>query len=176
MHKPQYNNIVQKATEFLNSSRPGSEKNEVSDKLNDIRMRWEELNRKTNERQTQLEDMLPLSQKYHEHAQNVKDVVTLAETELGTCTDVSPDVEIAKQELQNIKVSKPYEADFVVLRAVLCCFTQCAYMKKAGIFKITRKKNCFTRKSTLSITLKFNRLIMFIFVVGSLEGFGKTNS
>ena len=24
--------------------------------------------------------------------------------------------------------------------------------------------------------LKFNRVIMFIFVIGSLEGFGKTNS
>ena len=129
MHKPQYTNIVQKATEFLNSSSPGSEKNEVSDKLNDIRMRWEELNRKTNERQTQLEDMLPLAQKYHEHAQNVKDVLTLAETELGTCTDVSPDVEIAKQELQNIKVSKPYQADFVVLRAVLCWFTQLVILR-----------------------------------------------
>ena len=137
MHKPQYNNIVQKATEFLNSSRPGSEKNEVSDKLNEIRMRWEELNRKTNERQTQLEDMLPLAQKYHEHAQNVKDVVTLAETELGTCTDVSPDVEIAKQELQNIKVSKPTLLFFAHFFVVLL---SARTWKRQGFSKLQEKK------------------------------------
>lgn len=57
-----------------------------------------------NERHAQLEDVLPLAQKYHDNTQNVKDVVTLAETELGSYAGVSPDVEIAKQELQNIKV------------------------------------------------------------------------
>lgn len=48
--------------------------------------------------------LYPLAQKYHDNSQNVKDVVTLAETELGSYFSVSPDVEIAKQELQNIKV------------------------------------------------------------------------
>lgn len=104
MHEPNYNNVVHKATEFLESSGPGPQKEEISAKLDDIKTRWDELKRKTNERHAQLEDVLPLAQKYHDNSQNVKDVVTLAETELGSHAAVSPDVEIAKQELQTIKV------------------------------------------------------------------------
>ena len=104
MHEPIYNNIVHKTTEFLESSGTGPEKDEISTKLDDVKTRWEELKRKTNERHAQLEDVLPLAQTYHDNSQNVKDVVTLAETELGSYAGVSPDVEIAKQELQNIKV------------------------------------------------------------------------
>ena len=104
MHEPTYNNIVHKTTEFLESSGPGPEKDEISAKLDDVKTRWEELKRKTDERHAQLEDVLPLAQTYHDNSQNVKDVVTLAETELGSYAGVSPDVEIAKQELQNIKV------------------------------------------------------------------------
>ena len=105
MHEPLYNNLVRKATAFLESSGPGPKKDEISAKLDDVNKRWVELKRKTNERHAQIEDVLPLAQKYHDNSQNVKDVVTLAETELGSYLGVSPDVEIAKQELQNIKVS-----------------------------------------------------------------------
>ena len=104
MHEPNYNNVVHKTTDFLQSSGPGPERDEISAKLDDVKIRWEELKRKTNERHAQLGDVLPLAQKYHDNSQNVKDVVTLAETELGSNVGVSPDVEIAKQELQNIKV------------------------------------------------------------------------
>lgn len=104
MHEPLYNNVVRKATAFLESSGPGPKKDEISAKLDDVNKRWDELKRKTNERHAQIEDVLPLAQKYHDNSQNVKDVVTLAETELGSYFSVSPDVEIAKQELQNIKV------------------------------------------------------------------------
>lgn len=104
MHEPLYNNLVRKATAFLESSGPDPKKDEISAKLDDVKKRWDELKRKTNERHAQIEDVLPLAQKYHDNSQNVKDVVTLAETELGSYLGVSPDVEIAKQELQNIKV------------------------------------------------------------------------
>lgn len=104
MHEPLYNNVVRKATAFLESSGPGPKKDEISAKLDDVNKRWDELKRKTNERHAQIEDVLPLAQKYHDNSQNVKDVVTLAETELGSYFSVSPDVEIAKQEWQNIKV------------------------------------------------------------------------
>lgn len=104
MHEPSYNNVVHKATEFLESSGPGPQRDEISTTLHDVKSRWEELKRKTDERHAQLEDVLPLAQKYHDNSQNVKDVVTLAETELGSHASVSPDVEIAKQELQTIKV------------------------------------------------------------------------
>lgn len=104
MHEPNYNNIVQKANKFLESSGPTAEKDEISAKLDDVKTRWEELIRKTNERDTRLADVLPLAQKYHDNSQNVKDVVTLAETELGSRSGLSPDVEMAKQELLTIKV------------------------------------------------------------------------
>ena len=104
MHEPSYNHLVHKATQFLDSSGPGPKKDDISAKLDDVKKRWEELKRKTNERYAQIGDVLPLAQKYHDNSQNVKDVVTLAETELGSYAGVSPDVEIAKQELQNIKV------------------------------------------------------------------------
>ena len=104
MHEPNYNNVVRKTSDFLQSSGPGPKRDEISAKLDDVKLRWEELKRKTNERHAQLADVLPLAQKYHDNSQNVKDVVTLAETELGSNVGVSPDVEIAKQELQNIKV------------------------------------------------------------------------
>lgn len=104
MHEPNYNNLVRKATEFLESSGPGPKKDEISAKLDDVKKRWDELKRKTNERHAQIEDLLPLAQKYHDNSQNVKDVVTLAETELGSYLGVSPDVEIAKQDLQNLRV------------------------------------------------------------------------
>lgn len=104
MHEPHYNNVVQKANTFLESSGPMAEKDEIGAKLDDIKTRWEELRRKTNERDAQLADVLPLAQKYHDNSQNVKDVVTLAETELGSRSGVSPDVEMAKQELLTIKV------------------------------------------------------------------------
>lgn len=104
MHEPHYNNVVQKANTFLESSGPMAEKDEIGAKLDDIKTRWEELIRKTNERDAQLADVLPLAQKYHDNSQNVKDVVTLAETELGSRSGVSPGVEMAKQELLAIKV------------------------------------------------------------------------
>ena len=104
MHEPSYNNLVRKATEYLESSGPGPKKDEISAKLDDVKKRYEELKRKTIERHAQIDDVLPLAQKYHDNSQNVKDVVTLAETELGSYIGVSPDVEIAKQELQNIRV------------------------------------------------------------------------
>lgn len=104
MHEPNYNNLVRKATEYFESSGPGPKKDEISAKLDDVKKRWDELKRKTNERHAQIEDVLPLAQKYHDNSQNVKDVVTLAETELGSYLGVSPDVEIAKQDLQNLRV------------------------------------------------------------------------
>ena len=104
MHEALYNNLVRKVMAFLESSGPGPRKDEISAKLDDVSKRWGELKRKTNERHAQIEDVLPLAQKSHDNSQNVKDVVTLAETELGSYFSVSPDVEIAKQELQNIKV------------------------------------------------------------------------
>ena len=99
MHEPSYNSLVRKATEFLQKSGPGPKQDEISAKVEDVK-------KTTNERQSQIADVLPLVQKYHDNSQNVKDVVTLAETELGSYLGVSPDVEIAKQELQNIKVWK----------------------------------------------------------------------
>ena len=104
MHEPSYNSLVRKATEFLQKSGPGPKQDEISAKVEDVKKRWDELKKTTNERQSQIADVLPLVQKYHDNSQNVKDVVTLAETELGSYLGVSPDVEIAKQELQNIKV------------------------------------------------------------------------
>ena len=104
MHEPNYNSLVRKATEFLQSSGPGPKRDEISAKLDDVKKRWDALKKTTNERHAQIADVLPLAQKYHDNSQNVKDVVTLAETELGSYLGVSPDVEIAKQELQNIKV------------------------------------------------------------------------
>ena len=104
MHEVNYNHVVQKATEYLESSGPGPERDEISAKLDDVKTRWEELKTKTDERHAQLAEILPLAQKYHDNSQNVKDVITLAETELGSGASVSPDVEIAKQELHNIKV------------------------------------------------------------------------
>ena len=104
MHEPSYNSLVRKATEFLQKSGPGPKQDEISAKVEDGKKRWAELKKTTNERQSQIADVLPLVQKYHDNSQNVKDVVTLAETELGSYLGVSPDVEIAKQELQNIKV------------------------------------------------------------------------
>lgn len=106
MHEPSYNSLVRKATEFLQKSGPGPKQGEISAKVEDVKKRWEELKKTTNERHAQIADVLPLAQKYHDNSQNVKDVVTLAETELGSYLGVSPDVEIAKQELQNIKVWK----------------------------------------------------------------------
>ena len=103
MHEPSYNSLVRKATEFLQKSGPGPKQDEISAKVEDVKKRWE-LKKTTNERHAQIADVLPLAQKYHDNSQNVKDVVTLAETELGSYLGVSPDVEIAKQELQNIKV------------------------------------------------------------------------
>ena len=106
MHEPSYNSLVRKATEFLQKSGPGPKQDEISAKVEDVKKWWEELKKTTNERHAQIADVLPLAQKYHDNSQNVKDVVTLAETELGSYLGVSPDVEIAKQELQNIKVWK----------------------------------------------------------------------
>lgn len=104
MHEPLYSNLVKKATAFLESSGPSPKKDEISAKLDDVNKRWDALKTKTNERYAQIEDVLPLAQKYHDNSQNVKDVVNLAEIELGSYLGVSPDVEIAKKELQNIKV------------------------------------------------------------------------
>ena len=90
----------------MQSVGPGDEKDKVESKFNDLVKRWEELKRHTNERHAQLEDLLPLAQKYHDNSQNVKDVVILAEAELGSLLNLSQDIKILKQELQNIKVGK----------------------------------------------------------------------
>ena len=71
----------------------------------------------TEERRRQLEEVLPLAQKYHDALQNVEGVVSRAETQLESFSGPVADLDKAKQQLSDIKVrlslcDKPFVHNF----------------------------------------------------------------
>lgn len=69
----------------------------------DIKPRWQKVNERIAERHEQINELIPLSRKFHDALQNVDGVVNRAERQARSLDGVSPSSDKGKQELPNIK-------------------------------------------------------------------------
>lgn len=102
-HQPTYEYIDKDAYKFLKNEPESPTRREIEDSYNDIKPRWEDIKRRVNERHEQLDQILPLTRKFHDALQNVDGVVNRGETQLRALDGVPLSSEKCKQELPNIK-------------------------------------------------------------------------
>jgi len=102
-HQPTYEYIDKDANKILNTEPDTPVRREVETMYNDIKPRWLKVNQRISQRHDQINDILPLSRKFHDALQNVDGVVNRAETQLHSLDGVSLSSDKAKQELPNIK-------------------------------------------------------------------------
>lgn len=102
-HQPTYEYIDKDANKILNTEPDTPIRQEVEEMYSDIKPRWQKVNERIAKRHDQINDILPLSRKFHDALQNVDGVVNRAETQLRSLDGVSLSSDKAKQELPNIK-------------------------------------------------------------------------
>lgn len=104
-HQPTYEFIEAEGDKALTAAKSGPQREELEQKLEEVKKRWKNLTEHTDQRRVQLEEVLPLAQKYHDALKNVESVVTRAETQLESFSGPVIDPDRAKQQLGDIKVS-----------------------------------------------------------------------
>ncbi|EDO29907.1 predicted protein [Nematostella vectensis] len=94
-HKPTYETINKQSEDFLEKTRPGAERDEISRLYHDIKPRWETINLRLSAREDQIASVQPLALAYEEALNDVEGVVKGAETHLSNLGDAPS----GKQEL-----------------------------------------------------------------------------
>ena len=89
--EPNFDEVFSNGQDVVDGSEKGQERDSLNDKLEDLRTRWDELKKKSNERKEVLEEIVPLAKKYDESRKELLPWLDEAEKKLDNLEVVSAD-------------------------------------------------------------------------------------
>lgn len=86
----------------MDTSEPGPDRDALEDKLNDATQRWETVKKQADDRQEQLDQVLPLAKEFHSEIQDLKPWLSEAEKRLQTVEPDSCDLRSIEKQLDTL--------------------------------------------------------------------------
>ena len=101
--EPVYEQLLRAGGNVLETSEPGPDKDALEQRLQNTKDRWNEVKRKTADRQEQLEQVVPLAKKYRDETQSLKPWLSDAEKTLQEIKPDSCDVAVLDKQLKALR-------------------------------------------------------------------------
>lgn len=99
-----FEEILNFGREVLDKTEPGLTRDQLENKLNDLSERWDVVSGKTTEREEQLDELIPLAQKYEDSIQEILPQMNEIEQIVSDCEKVPCERHVLVREQELIKV------------------------------------------------------------------------
>ena len=103
LQQPKVEDVLKQGKELLENAEPGAEKDALEKKLNKLSDRWNDLNKKTNDRKELLDEVVDLANKVDDGEKDMLPWLNDAEKNMETLDRTSVDPETLKQQKSDIE-------------------------------------------------------------------------
>lgn len=104
MHEVIFDDTIRQGKDILAKSEPGDYKDTLKENIDELESRWEDVLQRTNERQEQLDDVIPPAQEYAEGIEMFMPSLVEMEEIISECGDVLCQKHALERERALIKV------------------------------------------------------------------------
>lgn len=104
-HKPVHEHVMEKGKAVLDSMKPGREKDNLEQKLQDLDTRWNNHSERISQRGEKLQEIEPSAGKYVNSSEPFTSWLSESEERLKECEKIPEDEESATQQLELLEVS-----------------------------------------------------------------------
>ena len=103
-HKPIREHVMLKGEEVLQTIKPGTDRENLEQRLQDLATRWNELSEKINERSTKLQEVEPSASNYVDCVEPFTSWLSESEEIVKECEKIPEDDEGTTQQLELLEV------------------------------------------------------------------------
>lgn len=104
-HMPVHEHVMEKGKAMLDSMKPGREKDNLQQKLEDLDTRWNQLSENISQRNQKLKNVEPSASKYVNSIEPFTNWLAESEERLKSCEKIPEDEESTTQQIELLEVS-----------------------------------------------------------------------
>lgn len=103
-HKPVHEHVIEKGKAVLDNMKPGRDKDNLEQKLQDLEARWNDLSERITQRGDKLQEIEPSASKYVNSSEPFTNWLAESEERLKECEKIPEDEESVTQQLEILEV------------------------------------------------------------------------